>query len=106
MQALNSTAFRPSPLDPLRKTISHFPSRVTVRPLPRCLRVVFASAAPKREKNPYKRVIITGMGLVSVFGNDVDAYYEKLQVGESGIRHRSVRRLQIPHPIRRPDSGV
>lgn len=25
------------------------------------------------------------MGLVSVFGNDVDAYYEKLLAGESGI---------------------
>ncbi|KAE8689481.1 synthase I [Hibiscus syriacus] len=25
------------------------------------------------------------MGLVSVFGNDVDAYYDKLQAGESGI---------------------
>ena len=25
------------------------------------------------------------MGLVSVFGNDVDAYYEKLLSGESGI---------------------
>nr|GMC60288.1 3-oxoacyl-[acyl-carrier-protein] synthase I, chloroplastic-like [Ipomoea batatas] len=35
MQALNSTALRPLPLDPLRKTMSHFPSRVTVRPLPR-----------------------------------------------------------------------
>ena len=42
-------------------------------------------AAPKREKDPKKRVVITGMGLVSVFGNDVDAYYEKLLAGESGI---------------------
>ena len=44
-------------------------------------------AAPKREKDPKKRVVITGMGLVSVFGNDVDAYYEKLLAGESGISH-------------------
>lgn len=29
--------------------------------------------------------MITGMGLVSVFGNDVDAYYNKLLDGESGI---------------------
>lgn len=29
--------------------------------------------------------MITGMGLVSVFGNDVDTYYEKLLEGESGI---------------------
>ena len=42
-------------------------------------------SAPKRETDPKKRVVITGMGLVSVFGNDVDAYYEKLLSGESGI---------------------
>ncbi|CAN1329448.1 3-oxoacyl-[acyl-carrier-protein] synthase I, chloroplastic [Linum perenne] len=43
------------------------------------------SVAPKRETDPKKRVVITGMGLVSVFGNDVDAYYEKLLAGESGV---------------------
>ncbi|OVA12763.1 Beta-ketoacyl synthase [Macleaya cordata] len=43
------------------------------------------SAAPKREKDPKKRVVITGMGLVSVFGNDVDTYYDRLLSGESGI---------------------
>ncbi|GLJ39947.1 hypothetical protein SUGI_0817070 [Cryptomeria japonica] len=42
-------------------------------------------SAPKREEDPKKRVVITGMGLVSVFGNDVDAYYEKLLEGQSGI---------------------
>ncbi|AQK82984.1 hypothetical protein ZEAMMB73_Zm00001d037108 [Zea mays] len=42
-------------------------------------------AAPRRETDPKKRVVITGMGLVSVFGNDVDAYYDRLLVGESGI---------------------
>jgi len=41
--------------------------------------------APKREKDPKKRVVITGMGLVSVFGSDVDAFYNKLLEGESGI---------------------
>ncbi|GKD77789.1 3-oxoacyl-[acyl-carrier-protein] synthase I, chloroplastic [Tanacetum coccineum] len=50
---------------------------------------IFASrssaAAPKREKHAKKRVVITGMGLVSVFGNDVDVYYERLLAGESGI---------------------
>ena len=43
------------------------------------------ASAPKREKDPKKRVVITGMGLVSVFGNDVDTYYEKLLEGQSGI---------------------
>ncbi|GKB15863.1 3-oxoacyl-[acyl-carrier-protein] synthase 2 [Tanacetum coccineum] len=41
--------------------------------------------APRREKDPKKRVVITGMGLVSVFGNDVDKYYYKLLAGENGI---------------------
>eukprot|EP00249_Psilotum_nudum_P010392 c22515_g1_i1 orf=313-1818(+) len=49
--------------------------------------VTSTTAAPKREKDPKKRVVITGMGLVSVFGNDVDAYYEKLLDGQSGIRN-------------------
>ncbi|PWA83042.1 3-oxoacyl-[acyl-carrier-protein] synthase 2 [Artemisia annua] len=40
---------------------------------------------PKRETNPKKRVVITGMGVVSVFGNDVNTYYEKLLEGQSGI---------------------
>nr|GEV14991.1 3-oxoacyl-[acyl-carrier-protein] synthase I, chloroplastic-like [Tanacetum cinerariifolium] len=31
------------------------------------------------------RVVITGMGVVSVFGNDVDTFYERLLAGESGI---------------------
>ncbi|KAG5014579.1 hypothetical protein AAZX31_08G024500 [Glycine max] len=56
---------------------------------PRC-RTIKAMAsptvgAPKREKDPKKRVVITGMGLVSVFGSDVDAFYNKLLEGESGI---------------------
>ncbi|XP_002969875.2 3-oxoacyl-[acyl-carrier-protein] synthase I, chloroplastic isoform X2 [Selaginella moellendorffii] len=39
----------------------------------------------ERERDPKKRVVITGMGLVSVFGNDVDSFYDKLLQGESGI---------------------
>ncbi|KAK1412166.1 hypothetical protein QVD17_33184 [Tagetes erecta] len=46
---------------------------------------VMSMAAPRREKDPKKRVVITGMGVVSVFGNDVDTYYDKLLAGESGI---------------------
>lgn len=32
-----------------------------------------------------KRIVVTGMGVVSCFGSDVDQYYEKLLNGESGI---------------------
>lgn len=48
-------------------------------------RKIKAMASPKRETDPKKRVVITGMGLVSVFGNDVDIFYNKLLEGESGI---------------------
>ncbi|RWV97395.1 hypothetical protein GW17_00039816, partial [Ensete ventricosum] len=55
------------------------------RARPSFVRASVAAVAPRRETDPKKRVVITGMGLVSVFGNDVDAYYEKLLEGESGI---------------------
>lgn len=42
-------------------------------------------SAPKRETDPKKRIVITGMGLVSVFGSDIDAFYNKLLDGVSGI---------------------
>ncbi|GJX44985.1 3-oxoacyl-[acyl-carrier-protein] synthase I, chloroplastic [Tanacetum coccineum] len=49
---------------------------------PQCSRSIQCTVtAPKREKDP-KSVVITGMGLVSVFGNDVDKYYDKLLAGE------------------------
>jgi 3-oxoacyl-[acyl-carrier-protein] synthase II len=32
-----------------------------------------------------KRVVITGMGIVSCFGNDVDVFYQNLLAGNSGI---------------------
>lgn len=43
------------------------------------------SITPTREKDAKKRVVITGMGIVSVFGSDVDKFYERLLTGESGI---------------------
>jgi 3-oxoacyl-[acyl-carrier-protein] synthase II len=43
------------------------------------------ASAPKREKDPKKRIVITGMGLVSVFGSDPDTFYDKLLEGQSGI---------------------
>ncbi|KAJ8764917.1 hypothetical protein K2173_010382 [Erythroxylum novogranatense] len=42
-------------------------------------------SAPRHEKHANKRVVITGMGLVLVFGSDIDTYYNKLLEGESGI---------------------
>lgn len=32
-----------------------------------------------------KRIVVTGMGIVSCFGNDVNAFYQKLLAGESGV---------------------
>ncbi len=36
-------------------------------------------------EKPKKRIVITGMGLVSCFGTDVDQFYNKLLAGESGV---------------------
>lgn len=43
--------------------------------------------APKRETDPKKRIVITGMGLVSVFGTDIDEFYNMLLEGKSGISY-------------------
>ncbi|KAG9135957.1 hypothetical protein Leryth_024949, partial [Lithospermum erythrorhizon] len=85
LQSFNTTHLRSSPLDSLGKPkistqFLKFPPKN-----PQKSRCISASAAPNREKDPKKRVVITGMGLVSVFGNEVDAFYNKLLAGESGI---------------------
>ncbi|GMH38244.1 hypothetical protein BSKO_06128 [Bryopsis sp. KO-2023] len=36
-------------------------------------------------KDPKKRIVVTGWGVCSVFGNDVDEFYDKLLEGTSGI---------------------
>jgi 3-oxoacyl-[acyl-carrier-protein] synthase II len=36
-------------------------------------------------KDPKKRIVVTGSGLVSCFGNDPDAFYEALLAGKSGV---------------------
>ncbi len=33
-----------------------------------------------------RRVVITGMGLVSCFGNNIDQFYQKVLLGKSGVR--------------------
>lgn len=36
--------------------------------------------------NKQKRIVITGMGVVSCFGNDVDVFYQNLLAGHSGVK--------------------
>ena len=48
-------------------------------------RSLVVRASVTREKDPKKRIVITGMGLASVFGNDPDVFYDKLLAGTSGI---------------------
>ncbi|XP_071740349.1 3-oxoacyl-[acyl-carrier-protein] synthase I, chloroplastic-like [Rutidosis leptorrhynchoides] len=89
---LHFTHLLAAPLNPVRNnilsaTIVRSPTRTSNS---RRHHLVFAShhsntTAPKREKDPKKRIMITGMGLVSVFGNDVDMFFRKLLNGESGI---------------------
>ncbi|KAF7840455.1 3-oxoacyl-[acyl-carrier-protein] synthase I, chloroplastic [Senna tora] len=85
MQALHSSTLRASPLEPLRKSPNGTTRRSAKKVSYISATVTPKISAPKREKDPKKRVVITGMGLASVFGNDVDLYYEKLLAGESGI---------------------
>lgn len=69
----------------VRKPNGSFPSASSFKS--RRTRAMASStvAAPKREKDPKKRIVVTGMGLVSVFGSDIDTFYNKLLEGESGI---------------------
>ncbi|CAN6206328.1 unnamed protein product [Urochloa humidicola] len=61
---------------------------VTPRTQPQPRRVSVSMArAPRRESDPKKRVVVTGMGVVSVFGNDAGAFYDRLLAGESGAGH-------------------
>lgn len=34
-----------------------------------------------------KRVVITGMGVISPLGNDIDSFWNQLVKGQSGISH-------------------
>ena len=55
--------------------------RVTAR----AARVSVVVRAMARETDPKKRIVVTGMGLCSVFGNDYDVFYDKLLAGTSGV---------------------
>ncbi|XP_042495546.1 3-oxoacyl-[acyl-carrier-protein] synthase I, chloroplastic-like isoform X2 [Macadamia integrifolia] len=97
MQTLQSSpagpALRVSPIEPLRKQSPQLSTSARVDPKKQkklWMKPISASApkgssAPKREKDPKKRVVITGMGVASVFGNNVDVFYDRLLSGESGI---------------------
>lgn len=57
-----------------------------------------------------RRVVVTGMGVVSCFGNDVDAYYDALLAGKSGVARiekfdASSYPTQIAGEIRNFDAG-
>lgn len=78
MDGLRLQKLAPPPVAP-----AAFRRRCSVRRLgPVCASV---AVAPRQKTDPKKRVVITGMGLVSVFGNNVDEYYETLLEGVSGI---------------------
>ncbi|XP_076960591.1 3-oxoacyl-[acyl-carrier-protein] synthase I, chloroplastic-like [Bidens hawaiensis] len=73
-----------SPLQKSKSPTIVKPTRIT--PTRRhVLRSHISTTAPKREKDATKRVVITGMGVVSVFGNDVETFYQRLLAGESGV---------------------
>lgn len=46
---------------------------------------VVRAAKVQRETDPKKRIVITGQGVCSVFGNDPTVFYDKLLAGTSGI---------------------
>ena len=88
MEAQALLLFTPLYFPPLRKkplTMTVKSPACTITKRPYILAYHATATAPKRVKDPKKRVVITGMGLVSVFGNNVDKYYDKLLAGENGI---------------------
>lgn len=59
-------------------------SAAAARPSQRASRLA-VRAAVARETDPKKRIVITGMGIASVHGNDPDVFYDALLAGKSGI---------------------
>ncbi|GAB4813590.1 hypothetical protein N2152v2_000636 [Parachlorella kessleri] len=57
------------------------------KPHLRCRRAAAVVTQAAAQTDPKKRVVITGMGVASCFGNDVDEFYSKLLDGVSGVNH-------------------
>ncbi|KAK3237410.1 hypothetical protein CYMTET_52520 [Cymbomonas tetramitiformis] len=68
---------------PLRLTFKSNRPQGTQRS--RCLKVK-TEASGDAGKNDRRRVVVTGMGVVSCFGNDVDTFYDSLLAGKSGVK--------------------
>ena len=47
--------------------------------------VITSAGLSATHTDPKKRIVITGMGIASCFGNDVDHFYNKLLEGTSGV---------------------
>ena len=58
--------------------------KASARPVARASKLVVRAGVSK-ETDPKKRIVITGMGIASVFGNDPDKFYDALLAGTSGI---------------------
>lgn len=52
-------------------------------------RAAARAAAEAEPRDDSQRIVITGMGVVSCFGNDVDEYYNALLEGKSGVKEIS-----------------
>ena len=61
-------------------------SRRSTASAPAARRGAVAVRAMARETDPKKRIVVTGMGLCSVFGNDYEKFYDKLLAGTSGVK--------------------
>src|SRR3990172_5627354 len=45
-----------------------------------------SSSGPPMTRRPRRRVVVTGMGVLTPLGNDVAAFWSRLTAGESGVR--------------------
>uniref|UniRef100_A0A7S0PJ42 3-oxoacyl-[acyl-carrier-protein] synthase n=1 Tax=Ostreococcus mediterraneus TaxID=1486918 RepID=A0A7S0PJ42_9CHLO len=63
-----------------RDNLTSKPNHGVRRAKSRCAVIAMA-----RETDPKKRIVVTGMGLCSVFGNDYNKFYDKLLAGTSGV---------------------